>query len=313
MALVVLTNPRSRANRRDPGLKQRLVACAGSGGRVLAPGSLEELASVAADLAANPPEVVALHGGDGTLHKAVSALVRAFGPHPLPPIGLLPGGTMNVVATSLGLKAKPESFVAQLSRDLTDRRPFDTIRRRCLSVDGQNGFVFGAGFMANFLEEYYARPGYGARRALAILLRTFASALVGGAYARRIMGRFAGRVRLDGQPFEARALTGVGAAVVREVGLGFKLNHRADDDPERFGALAIFSGPLGLGLDLLAVHRGRGISRRRATSGVGSQMTVELEHAHDELLYTLDGDLYRSRGSLEIGLGPPLHFIRPRG
>jgi diacylglycerol kinase family enzyme len=312
VALVVLTNPRSGANRRDPGARQRLVEAAGVTGRVLAPGSLEELDRVAAGLAASPPTAVAIHGGDGTLHKAVSALVRAFGARPLPPIAILPGGTMNVVAASLGLKTKPERFVAQLSRDLAEGLPFDTVRRRCLSVDGQNGFVFGAGFMANFLEEYYARPGYGAWRALVILLRTFASALVRGAYARRIIGHFAGRVRLDGQALDTRPLTGVGAAVVREVGLGFKLNHRADDDPERFGALAIFSGPLGLGLDLLAVHRGRGISPRRAASAVASRMTIELAHADDQLLYTIDGDLYRGRGALDVGLGPPIHFIRPR-
>ena len=42
--------------------------------------------------------------------------------------------------------------------------------------------------------------------------------------------------------------------------MGFKLVHRADDDPERFGVLAIHAPPLALALDLWAVHRGRGIA-----------------------------------------------------
>ena len=36
-------------------------------------------------------------------------------------------------------------------------------------------------------------------------------------------------------PIEWPDFITIGAATVREVGLGFKLIHRADDDPERFG------------------------------------------------------------------------------
>jgi hypothetical protein len=31
-----------------------------------------------------------------------------------------------------------------------------------------------------------------------------------------------------------------------------------------------------------------------------------------ETLYTVDGDLYRTRGNLTIELGPELSFVRPR-
>jgi len=102
---------------------------------------------------------VAVHGGDGTLHKVVTALGEAFGEEPLPPIALLPGGTMNVVATSLGLRAEPLAFVRALVADARAGHAPEVVTRRCMRVGDQLGFVFGNGLASNFLGEYYAEPG----------------------------------------------------------------------------------------------------------------------------------------------------------
>jgi hypothetical protein len=71
-------------------------------------------------------------------------------------------------------------------------------------VGGSYGFVFGNGLMANFLEEYYAKGGYGAGRAVWILTRTLLSALVWGGYARRIFRRYRGRVWSRARPCPGR-------------------------------------------------------------------------------------------------------------
>jgi diacylglycerol kinase (ATP) len=311
LSIVVFVNPRSRANRRDPRLADRFARTLGDAGRVIAPASLEDLMVQAKELARNPPDVIGIHGGDGTLHRTVAALIQAFGPGAdrlLPPIAILAGGTMNVVARSLGIRAKPERLLAGLVKGLQAGRPPELLVKRCLRVGGSFGFVFGNGMMANFLEEYYAKGGYGPGRAIWILARTFLSALVWGSYARRIFRRFRGRVLVQGQALPWKALTGVCAATVREVGLGFKLNHRADEDPDRFSVLAIHAGPVTLAQDLVPVHRGLGVDPRRAWSAVASELVIEPEET--EISYTIDGDLYRASGPLEIGLGPPLRFVK---
>jgi hypothetical protein len=217
---------------------------------------------------------------------------------------------MNVVAASLMLRARPEAIVRELVEEVAAGRALSTVERPCLRVGEAYGFVFGNGLMANFLEDYYAGQSYGPRRAAWLIFRTFCSALVKGRYARRIFRRFEGTITVDGEPLPWHRLTGVGAATVREVGMGFKLNHRAQEDPSRFGTLAIHSGPLALSLDLWAVHRGRGISQRRAWSGISSIMRIE--PANGEHQYTIDGDLYRRAGPLEIGMGPSVRFFKPR-
>jgi diacylglycerol kinase family enzyme len=320
--IAVFLNPHSRANRRNPGLAATFQAILGDSGRVLAAQTLAELESMAAALHETPPDVIAVHGGDGTLHRTVTALGRTWGGDPFPPIAVLCGGTMNVVAASLRIGERPTAFLQMITQAVRTGQPLETLQRRCLRVGDQLGFVFGNGLMANFLGEYYAAGGYGAARALWLIARTFFSALVGGPFARRVFRRFSGRVRVDGNLLERTRFVGVGAATVREVGLGFKLNHRADDDPERFGVLAIHAPPLSLVADLAAVHSGRGVAAARAFSAVASVLEVEPDQPDQqrkvdgstpvgEMSYTIDGDLYKAKGTLRITIGPAIAFVKP--
>ena len=256
------------------------------------------------------PAVIAIHGGDGTLHRTVTALDRAFGADPMPPIAILCGGTMNVVATSL---RHPRAAVGLPDRDRRgDAAPASRSRRSgaaaCASAS-ELGFLFGSGLPANFLAEYYGPGGYGPARAAWLLVRAFFSALWQGPFVRKLFKRFEGSVRVDGALLEQTAFVGLLAGTVREVGLGFKLVHRADDDPERFGVLAMHSAVAVAGPRRVAVQRGRGISTKRAFSAVASQMDVH--STNGSMAYTIDGDLYRTQEPVAISLGPPIVFLKP--
>ena len=197
--IAVFVNPHSRANRRNPKLAARLGDVLGDAGRVIAARSLEMLEAEARTLAAAPPRIIAVHGGDGTLHKTLSALIPAWGERSLPPIAILGGGTMNVVANSLGIRAHAIPFLARLVKQTRGGALPEVIHRRCLRVGDQVGFVFGNGVLANFLVEYYGGRRYGPVRALGLLTRLFFSSLVGGPFARRVGRRFQGRVSIDGE------------------------------------------------------------------------------------------------------------------
>src|SRR5512142_2587743 len=101
VAIAIFVNPGSRANRRDPGGVERFARILGDQGTVIAPSGLAKLAEEAQRVAGFAPQVIGIHGGDGTLHRTLSALMAAYLQRPLPPIAILPGGTMNVVASSL--------------------------------------------------------------------------------------------------------------------------------------------------------------------------------------------------------------------
>ena len=111
-------------------------------------------------------------------------------------------------------------------------------------------------------------------------------------------------MRVDGALLEQTAFVGLMAGTVREVGLGFKLIHRADDDPERFGVLAMHSAGAVAGPRRRAVQRGRGIAPSRAFSAVASQMDIHSKNG--SMAYTIDGDLYRTqRAGRDLRSGRP--------
>ena len=276
---------------------------------MFAPKTLEELDEMAVGLHTAPPSIIAIHGGDGTLHRAVAALGKAFGDTPLPPIAILGGGTMNVVSSSLAIRQKATPYLSALVEAVRSGRRLETVRRRCLRIGGTLGFIFGNGLMANFLTEYYGKGEYGPARATWLLLRAVGSAAINGPFIHKIFKRFEGTIEVDGQALERTVFIGFGAATVREVGLGFKLNHRADDDVERFGVLAIHGRPTGLLPDFWPVYRGRGVSPKRSFSAVASTVTITPKAG--SMAYTIDGDLYRGEGPLTISVGPHIDFVRP--
>lgn len=308
--IVVFVNPRSRGSRRDPGLVPRMERVLGEAGRVIASRSLEELAGSAAALAAAPPWVIAVHGGDGTLHVTLTALLHAFAGRALPPIAILGGGTMNVVTSSLRIRVPPLAYLTRLAAAARAGKQLTTIQRRCLRVGDRFGFVFGNGILANFLVEYYEGNAYGPIRAVLLMARILVSAMVRGTLMRRVFRRFRGKVVVDDRTLEFPDLMAVGAGFVREVGLGFKLFDRADDDPDRFAVLAIHSGALALFPDLWAVRKGRGIAPSRAFSGIAK--CVEITGQEPEMAYTIDGDIYRASAPLPVTAGPHISIVDPR-
>ena len=216
---------------------------------------------------------------------------------------------MNVVSASLRIRQPAAPFLTAIVGAVRADQQLGTIRRRCLRIGDTLGFIFGNGLMANFLGEYYGTGEYGPARAAWLLLRGIGSALINGPFIHKLFKRFEGTVEVDGQALERAVFIGIGAATVREVGLGFKLNHRADDDVERFGVLAIHGRPAGLIPEFPAVYQGRGISPKRAFSAVAS--TLKITPKSGSMAYTIDGDLYKGEGPLTISVGPHIDFVKP--
>lgn len=90
-------------------------------------------------------DVVVAHGGDGTVNEIVNGLlgsptVRAADPS-LPRLAVVPGGSANVFARSLGMAADPLEATDQLLGLLTERAS----RRIGLGFCDDRWFVFNAG------------------------------------------------------------------------------------------------------------------------------------------------------------------------
>ncbi len=93
-------------------------------------------------------DLVVVHGGDGTVSSVVNGMLGHPGaPRPahVPAIGVLPGGSANVLARSLGVSTDPAAATNQLIQLIDDYRRHQSWRRIGLIDCGERWAVLNAG------------------------------------------------------------------------------------------------------------------------------------------------------------------------
>jgi diacylglycerol kinase family enzyme len=136
MRVALVVNP--HASRFSGRQRDRVAAALGAAHKLEVlqtshPGQATELAARAA---AGGAEVVAVLGGDGTVHEVVNGLRGSA-----TALGLLGGGRVNVVARGLGLPADPDRATARLLELLAA----GARRRLSLGVADERCFALNAG------------------------------------------------------------------------------------------------------------------------------------------------------------------------
>jgi diacylglycerol kinase family enzyme len=308
----IVNNPRSRRNRRDPGLAGRLRLQLGDDGEVADAASPEELERVVARFRGAGVDLVGVNGGDGTGHFVLTALARAYGDAPLPRLLLLRGGAMNTVAGGHGIGGGPERILREVLLEVRHGLALRTAPRDLLrvSADGgeaRYGFIFGTGAVVAFLEAYYATGRPSPATAAALVARGVASALVGGSFAAALTRRAPLRVTTDGDEWEDGSYLAVAAGSTPDAGFGFRAFHRCGEQPGFFHAVGV-TGTVGqLARSLPRLRRGRPWRRRVAQDEVARVLELQ----GDAPGYTVDGDLYPSRAVVRVETGPAVEIVLP--
>jgi diacylglycerol kinase family enzyme len=310
----LITNPRSRASLRDPSRARKLGYLIGSHGTAEATRSLDDLYRVCDEFKRERVDVLGIAGGDGTLHHTLTAMIQTYGDQPLPPVAILRGGTMNTVANSLGVKGKTGQLLFELvdkqRRGLLGEVPL--LSRRLLKVGDRYGFIFGNGIIYNFLHEYYSTGRPSPSTAARLISRAAASVLVNGRLARRICRRFRARVTADGETWACEDFITVTAAVVEQIGLGFRPFYRCCEHGDTFAVLGIHTSAFGVVAELPHILKGRPMRRDKVIDQVAHELVFSPLDGQ-KLEYIVDGDPYVGDDELKLSLGPPLRFLHLTG
>lgn len=160
-------NPFARALREHDGQKIRDLRAAFSVdqcSRFRLTERLDALEPTLGELVRDGVNVLAVAGGDGTLHHTINALARLGGGAPWPgTLLVLRGGTLNIISRTLGPTLDPaealRAFVLERAREGAVVGELATRRVPLLSIDhgelGRRfGFVFGTEMVKNALEMY---------------------------------------------------------------------------------------------------------------------------------------------------------------
>ena len=304
----VVVNPCAGRNRRAGDRAGRLGAVVGAHGWVRAPATLEQLGEVAAEFRSRAVDLLGVCGGDGTLARTLSALVRVYGADTLPGIVPLRAGTMNTIARAMGCPAwQPERMLARLVANYRRGQTLGATEHQLVMVNRRDyGFMVGVGAPVEFLQRYYAEPQQGAAAALRVLLTLGASALTGGPVAQRLLAPVAAELRCDGARVSFDAFTVIYASTIEDIGLGFRPTYRAR---ERAGHFHVFAGPVG-GREFLrclpAIKRGRPTRSAAVHDGLARVANVEFRRPS---FYMIDGDIMEPTARLTIESGPVVRVV----
>lgn len=144
--------------------------------------TLSELDTAVRRIASERPDIFAFTGGDGSVHQVMTRVVREYLDRgiPFPKFLYIGTGTMMVIASSLGLdKMSAVDFTKKITAKMEAQQkgqaaPFDTVHVNPLMINGESGFLYGAGLPVNLLHEYYkGGDKLGPNRALKVGLATF--------------------------------------------------------------------------------------------------------------------------------------------
>jgi len=185
MITVVFSNKNSGKNLRDKFRIHRMRKFVGDRGEVFATNTVDQLELIVSELHnMYKPEKVRMisDGGDGMQCHLVK-LMNKYWPktEPLPALGILPGGTINVLAKECGIK-KGKKYMKSVLESREEELFYQDIDFMRIT-DSNNvesyGFSFGVGAPITLLEESYKRKKWKALQVGFIIARLLTSKLFG--------------------------------------------------------------------------------------------------------------------------------------
>jgi diacylglycerol kinase family enzyme len=271
--------------------------------------SPEELGPALSTLREAGVETVAIVGGDGTSTWTLSALVRAWPEASLPSVLMLPGGTINTIPSSIGIRGRPDHALERfLETEEPAAHPRRVLRVRPGDAEARIGLVYGTGMAARWLTHYNAHVHRGPRVAATEVARTLGSIAVGGDLAREIFTPFEADVEVDGEHVSDERFTGMAAGAVRHIGLGFQpfLTIPPEGSVDHFHWITTDASGLALAVELPAARLGLP-SPTGALSHTPAR-TVRVRFGEPEP-YTIDGELFSGCRELAVEVGPEIRFV----
>ena len=171
----IVANPHSKLNKRNPSLIGKLANVLGQRGILEKSQSVNDLHSIARKFLDLRLPIVAINGGDGSISTVLTTFISVYekAQVPLPQFALLTGGTMNVIASNLGISGEPDHLLRKLLLQL-EKSPgnlqHQMISSLCIRDGGRRfGFLFGTGLAPRFLEMFYAVKSDAFGAAVAVL------------------------------------------------------------------------------------------------------------------------------------------------
>lgn len=267
--------------------------------------SLDELESVIKEFKKLAVSYIGVAGGDGSLHHALTRSIKVYGEKKVPPIIILKGGTMDNVSRSIHLKGKGPAILKRLVDKIRHGEKIETERRGTMKIGDSCCFIFGTGFVTNFLNEAYAGREKGNIRNIQVIgkaIRQMTLEPETGSLFKGTPGCFS----CDGKKLDLDCASAILAGTVEHVGMGFSPLYRALEKDKAFHAIVTGLGPAKFIRYILKLKKGARIDEPGHFDLVAKSLKIESPGTFE---YTMDGDIYTAQNRLEVKSGPLIDLV----
>lgn len=301
----LISNPYSRKNRRNPSRLQKLIDVAPDKDLVKLPVSYEEMDNAMIHFRDRKIDILAVNGGDGTVHVTLCALIKAYGKKPLPKLAILKGGTMNQTATNLRIKGNSIEIFQRVIKAYKEKEQVKTKKISLLKANDKYGFIFGNGAVCAFMDVYHRSGDPSPLIAGKALLSTIGSIVVKGRIYKEIFTPFIQEITVDGFSFGKTPYLATLITTIPELGLGFEVMHRAKKDHNKAHMIAFHEGAKII-TQVPRAWFGLSLPPDIADDTTGKSFIIDCEKPFK---FTLDGDFYTSSGKLVVETGPVMDIV----
>jgi diacylglycerol kinase family enzyme len=165
MSYFLLINPNAKKNKKTAGKDIESYAKNLFGNRILTyiTNSKEEVFNdFPRKFIKSGAEYLLVSGGDGSLHLAITSLIREIKDcSSLPKVFIVPSGTMNILSKTTKLPKNPLKALYKFYVYKSKGKELNIHRIPYIAVNGFYGILFGLGVAVNFMDYYYDKgAGY---------------------------------------------------------------------------------------------------------------------------------------------------------
>lgn len=336
MQIGVITNPNSRKNKGRPNRAGELQDIVGHHGEVHATDSVDSIKPILRDFLRRRARYWVADGGDGALHWMVRKGFEVLAEDEfkgrdisLPLTVPTNGGTIDFVATNVGIEGGAEDILGSLRSAIETGQTIDEVEVDSMIIDGVErtksgresfrtyGFASAAGGVGQrFYRKYYEHADPNPKTIVKVVGQTVASMPFAfgplgqipglgklGGYARDVFTPTHCKVTMDGMELPHDDFTGVHIASM-SINLGgvFRFFGEADR-PGLLHALVGSPSPTSIVRNLPSMVAGKSMRGSKIVDRACREMTIEA--TGDELLAPIiDGEWYENVEKVSFRVGP---------
>lgn len=213
---------------------------------------------------------------------------------------------MNNIARSVNLKGRGPALLKKMIQKIKEGKDIEFEERFTIKVSNSYCFLFGTGFVTNFLNKAYSGKEKGLKRNLQVALMCICDSFRKNEDC-EIFKLTEQAVFVDGKRILINPVSGILAGTVEHIGMGFSPLIDAVQPNGKFQIIVIGMNPAVIVKSLNKLRTGKKIKSPKYLNITGKTLKIKQKGIFE---YTMDGELYNTENELIISIGPKVTLVK---